>query len=65
MFSTKTGDIRIIHDDSDESNKHGSTTWVKGEKKTPLLQLDLDMNAPLIFRDLGIYTFTGALCDEL
>ncbi len=64
VFSTRTGDIRIIHDDTDELNKHGNTTWVKGEKKTSLLQLDLDMNSPLIFRDLGVYSFTGALCDE-
>jgi hypothetical protein len=39
-------------------------TWVKGEKKSPLFTLDLDVNSPLIFKDLGIYAFTGSICEN-
>jgi len=29
------------------------------------VSLDLDASSPLIFKDLGVYTFTGTLCDNI
>jgi hypothetical protein len=63
VFSTKSGDLRLVHDINDASKQ--STTWVKGGKRTTLIPLDVDANSPLIFKDLGIYAFTGTLCDNI
>jgi hypothetical protein len=60
VFATKTGDVRIVHDA--DGNK---AAWVKGEKRTTLVTLDVDANSRLIFRDLGVYTFLGTICDDL
>ena len=61
VFATKTGDLRIVNDtDSDGS----TVTWVKGEKRITLRKLDLDANSPLIFKDLGVYSFTGTICEN-
>lgn len=59
VFATKTGDIRIVRDASKTT-----ATFVKGEKRTELSSLDLDVNSTLIFKDLGIYTFTGTICEN-
>jgi hypothetical protein len=40
-------------------------TWIRGEKRTDLVGLDLDVNSRLIFRDLGVYKFTGTICDNI
>jgi hypothetical protein len=40
-------------------------TWVKGEKRLELVYLDTDVNSAVIFRDLGVYTFLGTLCDNV
>ena len=63
VFSTKTGDLRLVRTADGETKP--STKWVKGEKKTDLIPLDLDVNSPVIFNDLGIYKFTGTLCDNI
>jgi hypothetical protein len=63
VFSTKTGDLRLVK--NYEGEQKATTKWVKGEKKTDLVNLDLDVNSPLIFKDLGIYKFTGTLCDNI
>ncbi|HEV7555199.1 MAG TPA: hypothetical protein VGO00_07095 [Kofleriaceae bacterium] len=63
VFSTKSGDLRLIHDANDSSKQ--APIWVKGEKRTTLIPLDVDANSPLIFRDLGVYAFTGTLCDNI
>lgn len=63
VFSTKTGDLRLVNTNDDGVKP--STKWVRGEKKTDLIQLDLDVNSPVIFTDLGIYKFTGTLCDDI
>ena len=64
VFSTKTGDLRLVRT-TDGGTTKPSTKWVKGEKKTDLLSLDLDVNSPVIFTELGIYKFTGTLCDNI
>jgi len=63
IFSTKTGDLRLVRNHS-ESGKD-TMTWVKGEKKLELVFLDTDVNSVLIFKDLGLYTFLGTLCDNI
>lgn len=62
VFSTKTGDLRLVKTVADPAK---STMWVKGGKRTELLPLDLDANSTIIFNELGIYKFTGTLCDNL
>ena len=39
--------------------------WVKGEKRQSLFWLDPDANSPLIFKDLGVYGFTGSICEAM
>ena len=62
VFSTKTGDLRIVRDTSEGKQ---NVTWVKGEKRQSLFSLDLDANSALIFKDLGVYGFTGSICESL
>lgn len=61
VFATKTGDLRIVRDTTADKE---AIAWVKGEKRTQLFSLDPDMNSVLIFKDLGIYTFTGSICEN-
>lgn len=63
VFSTKTGDLRLVK--TVASDAAPTTRWVKGSKATELIQLDVDANSPVIFSDLGIYKFTGTLCDNI
>jgi len=62
VFSTKTGDLRLVRDNNETRS---AASWIRGEKRTQLVSLDLDANSVLIFRQLGIYGFTGTLCDNL
>lgn len=62
VFATKTGDLRIVRDISDGKQ---NVAWVKGEKRSALVSLDTDANSALIFRDLGVYGFTGSICENL
>jgi hypothetical protein len=62
VFSTKSGDLRLVR--NSENNKE-TMTWVKGERRTELVFLDTDVNSVVIFKDLGIYTFLGTLCDNI
>jgi hypothetical protein len=62
VFSTKSGDLRLVR--QSDGNKD-AMTWVKGQKRLELVYLDTDVNSAVIFRDLGIYTFLGTLCDNV
>lgn len=62
VFATKTGDLRIVRDTSEGKQ---TVQWVKGEKRSPLVSLDLDANSALIFKDLGVYGFTGSICESM
>jgi hypothetical protein len=62
VFSTKSGDLRLVRNSEDRKEK---MTWVKGEKRTDLVFLDTDVNSVVIFKDLGLYTFLGTLCDNV
>ena len=62
VFSTKTGDLRLTRTQEAGGSK---AIWVRGEKRTELISLDTDANSPVIFRDLGIYKYTGTLCENI
>jgi hypothetical protein len=62
VFSTKSGDLRLVRN---SDNHKDTTTWVKGEKRTELVFLDNELNYGVIFKDLGIYTFLGTICDNV
>jgi hypothetical protein len=61
VFATKTGDLRLVG----SRGSGAKVTWIRGGKRTELVWLDLDLNSRLIFRDLGIYKFTGTICDNI
>jgi hypothetical protein len=60
IFSTKTGDLRLVLDKR-------QSVWVKGKKRTSLTSLPIEDNAVLIYTDLGAYTGQrlGTPCDDL
>jgi hypothetical protein len=62
VFSTKSGDLRLVRHNE---NSKDAMTWVKGEKRMELVFLDTDVNQAVIFKDLGIYTFLGTICDNV
>jgi hypothetical protein len=63
IFSTKTGDLRFVHNVEDSGKQ--TIQWVKGGKKTDLVALDTDRNSRVIYKDLGVYTFTGSICENM
>ena len=62
VFSTKTGDLRLVQS-TDEGAK-SKVKWVHGEKNEELHFLDIDMERVLVFKELGVYSFMGTLCDN-
>jgi hypothetical protein len=60
IFSTKTGDLRLVLDRKEAA-------WVKGKARTTLVPLPIEDNAQLIYTDLGAYTGQrlGTPCDDL
>ncbi len=64
VFATKTGDLRFVHT-NEGSSVPSSAQWARGEKKTSLVVLDVEMNSFVIFKDLGIYPFIGTICDDI
>lgn len=63
VYTSKTGELRLV----DTRNDGGTLTaaWVKGDKRTELIRVDLDVNSHVIFSELGIYKQLGTLCDDL
>lgn len=64
VFSTKTGDLRLVKTIADGKDKP-TAQWIRGEKKSELIYLDIYMNQPLIFRDLGLYKIPGTICGNI
>ena len=64
VFSTKSGDLRLTWTREGGATKP-TAQWIRGERKNELVFLDVYMNQPLIFRDLGIYKLAGTLCGNL
>jgi hypothetical protein len=62
VFSTKSGDLRLVRQSEKAKD---SMTWVKGEKRNELVFLDTSTNSAVIFKDLGLYTFLGTVCDNI
>jgi hypothetical protein len=60
VYATKTGDLRLIKDKGTQAAE-----WVKGEKRQALVQLDIDVDSPLIYSELGIYSYLGTVCDNV
>ncbi len=65
VYATKSGDLRLNREAKVGETKTDKAIWVRGEKRTELVSLDVDANSPLIFSDLGIYQFLGTLCDNI
>lgn len=61
VFATKTGDLRIVK--NTDANSKTEIVWIKGGKRSTLVALDVDQNAPIIFKQLGVYEFTGNICE--
>jgi hypothetical protein len=60
IFSTKTGELRLILDRKE-------SLWMKGRQKTQLTSVPVEDNAALIYTDLGAYVGErlGTPCDDL
>ena len=66
VFATKGGDLRLVrtYDDKD-TEKKPVAQWIRGEKKTELIYLDLYMNQTLIWRDFGLYKIPSTICGNI
>jgi hypothetical protein len=64
VFSTKSGDLRLVTTANDSSSSK-TAVWIKGEKRTTLVVLDVDSNSPVIYGELGVYSFIGTVCESL
>jgi hypothetical protein len=60
IFSTKTGELRLILDRKE-------SLWMKGKQRTQLTSVPVEDNAVLIYTDLGAYVGErlGTPCDDL
>jgi hypothetical protein len=60
IFSTKSGELRLI-----TSGSEG--TWIQGKTKTTLTIVPIEENHVLVYGDLGVYTGEklGTPCDDL
>jgi len=59
VFATKSGDLRITNRRGDSAD----ALWSRGDKKEALIALDEFVNSPVIYGQLGIYQFTGTVCE--
>jgi hypothetical protein len=59
VFATKSGDLRLV------AGSSPTATWVKGGKKVQLTAIDAQRDEAIIFKDLGVYSFLGTICDDL
>ncbi len=64
IFSSKKGELRFVQDNITDF-RDVKASWIKGEKRTDLTTVPIDMNVPLIYGELGVYEGTlGTPCDE-
>lgn len=66
IFSTKTGDLRLILDKGqDQGAKEG--VWLQNEKPTKLTIVPIEANIAMIHNELGVYAGErlGLPCDDL
>jgi hypothetical protein len=63
VFATKTGELRLITRKTDDPEVNDTAYWARGDKREQLVVLDVLINSPIIYNELGIYSFTGTICD--
>jgi hypothetical protein len=61
IFSTKSGDLRLVID------RQKSSEWVKSGQRTALKEVPIETNLRLIYTELGVYAGErlGNPCDDL
>jgi hypothetical protein len=66
IFASKRGRLRLVHR-SRQANRQESLEWFKGRTRKALTKVPTDLNAQLIYRDLGVYDGQrlGTPCDDL
>jgi hypothetical protein len=62
VFSTKTGNLRLVHGDSPGVPE--KAVWIKGKRSTELVPVDIIASSRMIYRDLGVYKSLGTFCDN-
>jgi len=65
VFATKNGELKFVAYHGDDPNRTDTAIWVRGDKREPLVALDVLLNSPVIYSELGIYTFIGTVCDTM
>jgi hypothetical protein len=65
VFSTKTGDLHLVANHNGDDSTRNEAVWVRGDKRMPLAVLPPDINGPLIYRELGVYSFIGTICENI
>ena len=58
IFASPKGELRLV------KGSDKNVYWVHGSKRTQLVDLDLQNNRRLIYRDLGVYSFLGTVCEN-
>jgi hypothetical protein len=69
VFVTKAGELQLalpppVSADGPAQTQAPTASWSHGDQKLALHVLDVSPNLPLIYGELGVYTFTGTICDE-
>ena len=62
VFSTKTGNLRLVHGDAPGGPE--KAVWIKGKRSTELVPVDIIASSRMIYRDLGVYKSLGTFCDN-
>lgn len=62
VFSTRTGNLRLVH--SDSADAPSKAVWIKGKTRTELVPVDIIASSRMIYRDLGVYKSLGTFCDN-
>ncbi len=66
IFASKRGRLRLVLTEGTRQRKR-QWQWIAGRKRTELIDVPVDRNVGLIYRDLGVYDGQrlGIPCDEL
>jgi hypothetical protein len=65
VFATKGGELKLDYRKTNDPDANDTAIWVRGDKREPLVVLDVLLNSPVIYGELGVYTFTGTVCDTM
>jgi hypothetical protein len=63
VFSTKTGDLRLVRNDA--PGEKSTARWIKGKTSTDLVTVSIDRSERMIFSELGVYKALGTFCDNI